>query len=150
MGFGREVRTAIVARRQWLVEQQLATGAGTNFRLREGALENLRQRELAATGKRLSEQLGKKFEPPRTGERIEGVIARRVHLESGPHALVERSRDFTLGPWRDVLERPVGKSASGIIQADGLNWHFGRARVGDRKGEALGKSGCGGCRRGGG
>src|SRR3546814_2620486 len=78
MGFGREVRTAIVARRQWLVEQQLATGAGTNFRLREGALENLRQRELAATGKRLSEQLGKKFKPPRTGERIEGVIARRV------------------------------------------------------------------------
>src|SRR3546814_15034644 len=83
MGFGREVRTAIVARRQWLVEQQLATGAGTNFRLREGALENLRQRELAATGKRLSEQLGKKFEPPRTGERIEGVIARRVYLDSG-------------------------------------------------------------------
>src|SRR3546814_5774208 len=46
IGFGREVRTAIVARRQWLVEQQLATGAGTDFRLREGALENLRQREL--------------------------------------------------------------------------------------------------------
>src|SRR3546814_6346445 len=75
IGFGREVRTAIVARRQWLVEQQLATGAGTNFRLREGAFENLRQRELAATGKRLSEQLGQKFETPRKGERIEGVIA---------------------------------------------------------------------------
>ncbi|HEY9578493.1 MAG TPA: relaxase/mobilization nuclease RlxS [Rhizorhapis sp.] len=130
IGFGREVRTAIVARRQWLVEQQLATGAGTNFRLREGALENLRQRELAATGKRLSEQLGKKFEPPRTGERIEGVIARRVDLESGPHALVERSRDFTLVPWRDVLERHVGKSASGIIQAAGISWTFGRARGG--------------------
>src|SRR3546814_7936191 len=54
-------------------------GAGTNFRLREGALENLRQRELAATGKRLSEQLGKKFEPPRTGERIEGVIRSEEH-----------------------------------------------------------------------
>src|SRR3546814_1260953 len=73
IGFGREVRTAIVARRQWLVEQQLATGAGTNFRLREGALENLRQRELAATGKRLSEQLGKKFEPPRTGRSEENT-----------------------------------------------------------------------------
>jgi type IV secretory pathway VirD2 relaxase len=130
IGFGREVRTAIVARRRWLIEQQLATGAGTNFRLREGALENLRQRELAATGKRLSEQLGKKFEPPRTGERIEGVIARRVDLESGPHALVERSRDFTLVPWRDVLERHVGKSASGIIQAAGISWTFGRARGG--------------------
>src|SRR3546814_1881979 len=112
MGFGREVRTAIVARRQWLVEQQLATGAGTNFRLREGALENLRQRELAATGKRLSEQLGKKFEPPRTGERIEGVIARRVDLESGPHALVERSRDFTLVPWSDRSEEHTSELQS--------------------------------------
>src|SRR3546814_5476110 len=51
-------------------------------------------------------------------------------LESGPHALVERSRDFTLVPWRDVLERHVGKSASGIIQAAGISWTFGRARGG--------------------
>src|SRR3546814_10496995 len=48
IGFGREVRTAIVARTRWLVEQQLARGAGTNCRLREGAWENLRQREIAA------------------------------------------------------------------------------------------------------
>src|SRR3546814_19664243 len=51
-------------------------------------------------------------------------------LESGPHALVERSRDFPLVPWRDVLERHVGKSASGIIQAAGISWTFGRARGG--------------------
>jgi hypothetical protein len=49
-----------------------------------------------------------RFEPARVGERVEGVIARRVDLESGPHALVERSCDFTLVPWRDVLERNIG------------------------------------------
>jgi type IV secretory pathway VirD2 relaxase len=129
-GFGREVRGVLAARRQWLIEHQLATGEGSNFRLREGALENLRQLELAAVGERLSGQLGKKFEPPRIGERIEGVIARRVDLESGPYALVERAREFILVPWRDVLERSIGKAASGIQRADGISWQFGRTRGG--------------------
>jgi len=59
-----------------------------------------------------------------------GVISRRVDLESGPHALVEQSRDFTLVPWRDVLERNIGKAASGIMRADGISWQFGRGRSG--------------------
>lgn len=129
-GFGREVRTALAARRQWLIEQQLADGAGQGFRLRTGAMESLRQRELESVGGRLADQLGKRFEPARNGERIEGVIARRVDLESGPHALVERSRDFTLVPWRDVLERNIGKAASGIMRSDGISWQFGRGRTG--------------------
>lgn len=129
-GFGREVRSALAARRQWLVEQQLATGEGRDFKMRAGAMKSLRQRELAAVGDRLAGQLGKPFAPAQTGERIEGVIARRVDLESGPHALVERSRDFTLVPWRDVLERNIGKVASGIFRGDGINWQFGRARSG--------------------
>lgn len=129
-GFGREVRSALAARRQWLVEQQLADGDGQAFRLRRGALETLRLREMEDAGERLGKALGKRFEPARMGERIEGVIARRVDLESGPHALVERSRDFTLVPWRDVLERNIGKAASGILRADGISWQFGRGRSG--------------------
>jgi len=74
--------------------------------------------------------LGKRFEPARMGEPIEGVIARRVDLESGPQALVERSRDFTLVPWREVLDRNLGKAASGIMRADGISWQFGRGRSG--------------------
>ncbi|AMK19628.1 MULTISPECIES: relaxase/mobilization nuclease RlxS [Sphingobium] len=130
VGFGREVRTALAARRQWLIEQQLADGERQDFRLRAGALENLRQRELEGIGDRLSGQLDKRFEPALVGERIEGVIARRVDIESGSYALVERSRDFTLVPWRDVLDRNIGKTASGIMRSDGINWQFGRGRSG--------------------
>jgi type IV secretory pathway VirD2 relaxase len=130
VGFGREVRTALAARRQWLIEQQLADGERQNFRLRAGALESLRQRELDRAGSSIAGQLSKRFEPARVGERIEGLIARRVDLESGSYALVERSRDFTLVPWRDVLERNIGKAASGILRADGINWQFGRGRSG--------------------
>jgi hypothetical protein len=129
-GFGREVRTALAARRQWLIEQQLADCDGRSFRLRSGVLESLRQRELESAGKRLAGQLGKDFEPARAGERIEGIIVRRVDLESGSYALVERSREFTLVPWRDVLERNIGKAASGIMRTDGISWQFGRGRSG--------------------
>jgi type IV secretory pathway VirD2 relaxase len=130
VGYGREVRAALASRRQWLIEQQLADGERSTFRYRDGALEALRQRELRHTGERLGNDLGKRFEPAKVGERIEGMIARRVDLESGPHALVERSRDFTLVPWRDVLERNIGKAASGIVRADGINWQLGRTRSG--------------------
>lgn len=129
-GFGREVRNLLGARCQWLIEQQLADDLRGGFRLRSGAMESLRQRELATAGERLAEQLGKRFEPSRIGERVAGVIAQRVDLESGHYALVERSRDFTLVPWRNVLDRNLGKAASGIIHADGINWQFGRGRSG--------------------
>lgn len=129
-GFGRDVRMAMTARRQWLIEQQLASGEGSAFRLGRGALDELGRRELRDAGTRLSQQVGKPFEPARNGERIEGVIARRVDLESGSYALVERSRDFTLVPWRDVLEHNIGKVASGIMRTDGISWQFGRGRSG--------------------
>ena len=130
VGYGREVRTALTARRQWLIEQQLADGERSAFRYRDGAIDSLRQRELREAGERIGTGLGKRFEPARLGERIGGIIARKVDLESGSFAVVERSRDFTLVPWRDVLERNIGKAASGIMRTDGISWQFGRGRSG--------------------
>ena len=130
IGFGREVRNALVVRRQWLVEQQLADDERPGFRYRDGALDTLRQRELQHAGERIGDDIGKRFEPARIGERIEGKIARRIDLESGSFAVVERSRDFTLVPWRDVLERNIGKAASTIMRTDGISWQFGRGRAG--------------------
>src|SRR3546814_3616567 len=93
-------------------DQQLADGDGRAFRLRPGALESLRLRELEGAGERIGKELGKRFAPAKMGEAIEGVIARRVDLESCPHALVERSRDFTLVPWRDVLDRNIDRKST--------------------------------------
>jgi len=130
VGYGREVRTALAARRQWLIEQQLADGERSAFRYRDGAIDSLRQRELREAGERIGTGLGKRFESARMGERIEGIIARRVDLESGSFAVVERARDFTLVPWRDALDRNIGKAASGIMRTDGISWQLGRGRSG--------------------
>lgn len=51
-----------------------------------------------------------------------------VDLVSGRHTLIERSWDFTLVPWRPALERQVGKTVSGLVRADGVNWTAGRGR----------------------
>jgi hypothetical protein len=129
-GFGREVRGALAARRRWLIEQQLADPETSPAQPRADALARLRARELQRTGAALGSELGKPFVAARIGDRIEGTIARRVDLESGSFAVVERSLDFTLVPWRDLLERNLGKSASGILRTDGINWQFGRSRSG--------------------
>ncbi|MGF7204224.1 hypothetical protein GGQ82_003305 [Sphingobium olei] len=45
------------------------------------------------------------------------------------YALIEHSREFSLVPWRPVLERAVGKSVSGIMRSEGISWTMGgRAR----------------------
>ena len=49
---------------------------------------------------------------------------------SGRFALVEKSREFTLVPWRPVLERQLGKQAGGIMRTDGISWRIGRGRSG--------------------
>lgn len=129
-GFGREVRSAMTARRQWLVEQQLADIEGTSVRLRANALMLLQRRELLREGEALSSEIGKPFVEARIGERIEGTITRRIDLASGRFAMVEKSREFTLVPWRPVLENQLGKAGSGIMRADGVSWRFGRGRSG--------------------
>lgn len=78
---------------------------------------------------RIGDDIGKRYEPARIGEQIDGQIAGRVDLESGSFAVVERSRDFTLLPWRDVLERNIGKAASGMMPTDGTTTRAMHFRV---------------------
>jgi len=129
-GFGREVRGAQAARRQWLVEQGLAEEQGGTIRLRANLLGLLQRRELLRVAGQLSEELGLEFVEARTGDKIEGAFRRRIDLMSGRFAVIEKSREFTLVPWRPVLERQVGKSVTGIMHGDGVNWRFGRERSG--------------------
>lgn len=68
--------------------------------------------------------------PMKGGDRFEVVVAHRVDLKSGSLAVVEKSRLFTLVPWRPVFDRQIGEAGSGIMRADGINWQFGRGHAG--------------------
>lgn len=129
-GFGRDVRTAMAGRQQWLVEQQLADVDGDRIRLRANAIMLLQRRELLRAGDELAGELGKPFVEMRAGNAIEGRLVRHVDLASGRFAVVEKSQEFTLVPWRPVLDRQIGHSVAGVMRSDGVSWRFGRGRGG--------------------
>jgi hypothetical protein len=127
-GFGAELAEARVLRRQWLLAQGFAAETAGGVVFSNGMLDALRRRELLRVASQLSSELEMPFREARQGDKIEGVYRRAVDLVSGRHALIERSRDFTLVPWRSALERQVGKTVSGLVRADGVNWTVGRGR----------------------
>jgi type IV secretory pathway VirD2 relaxase len=129
-GFGHEAREAQARRRQWLIAEGLAAEQDGTTVYRPEMIEALRRRELLRVAGQLSEELGVPFIEARAGARIDGIVRRPVDMTSGRYALVETSREFTLVPWRPVLERHVGKQVSGIMRGDGINWTIGRGRSG--------------------
>lgn len=129
-GFGQEVRAALAQRRQWLLDRDLAEAEGARIRLRRDALAILQRRELLAVSEKLAGELGKPFAETAAGDRVDGMLTRRLDLVSGRFALVENAREFTLVPWRSVLEPHLGKQVSGLMRGGAINWQFGRGRAG--------------------
>lgn len=129
-GFGAEVRRALALRRQWLIDQGLARQEQDQFIYRAGLLTQLQRRDLIAAAEGLARETGLAFSEARPGQRIEGVLRRRIDLASGRFAVIERSRDFTLVPWKPVLEGQEGRSVSGVLRGEGINWTLGRGRSG--------------------
>ena len=129
-GFGREVQTAIALRQQWLIDEGLADAAGEGISYRRGALAALQRRELLRLARGLSAELGKDFVEAHEGERVDGRLAKRIDAAGGRYALVEKAKQFTLVPWKPVLDRHVGKEVGGVVRESGISWTIGRGRGG--------------------
>jgi hypothetical protein len=129
-GFGHEARAAQARRRQWLIAQGLAEERSAETVYRRDMIGALQRRELLRVAGQLADELDKPFAELAHGARVEGMLRRPVDMTSGRFALVEKSREFTLVPWRPVLERHIGKQVSGIVRDGGISWTFGRGRSG--------------------
>ncbi|WP_415179079.1 relaxase/mobilization nuclease RlxS [Parasphingorhabdus sp.] len=129
-GFGKDVRAALAMRRQWLVGQGLANEQDGSVNYSKNMIANLQRRELLRVAGQLSDESGLAFRETKQGEQIEGILKRRVALVSGKFAIIEKSREFTLVPWRPVLEMHIGKSFSGMMRSKGISWSIGRGREG--------------------
>jgi hypothetical protein len=55
-------------------------------------------------------------------------LRRHVDLASGRFGVVAKSKEFTLVPWRPVLERQLGKQVAGVMRERGVPWTIGRER----------------------
>jgi len=129
-GFGCDAREALDRRRQWLIAEDLAHEEQDRVIYRANMLAILRRRELARVAGQLSEELGLAYVETRSGESIEGKLRHSVELASGKYAVIEKSREFTLVPWRPVLDRHIGQHVSGVIREGGVSWSIGRQRSG--------------------
>lgn len=120
--FASKVADAMRRRQQWLIEQGLAD--------QPDRLEILRRRELQRIAGQLSRELGVSFVEAEPGLPIDGTYRRSVQVGMTRLAIIENSREFTLVPWRPVLERQIGKEVSGIVRGRDVSWTFGRHRAG--------------------
>jgi type IV secretory pathway VirD2 relaxase len=120
--FGSKAAGVMRRRQQWLVEQGLAE--------KPDSLDILRRRELQRVAGQLSREFGAPFVEAERGLPIEGTYRRSVQVGMMRMAVIENSREFTLVPWRPVLERQIGKEVSGIMRGRDVSWTFGRQRSG--------------------
>jgi type IV secretory pathway VirD2 relaxase len=129
-GFGSEVMAAKDSRRRWLIEEGLAEEQAGVTRYKAGLLAMLQRRELTRIAGQLSDELGLAFAEHAAGDRLEGILRRRIDGVGGRFALIERSHEFTLAPWRPILDSFLGKKVSGIVREGGISWTLGRQRGG--------------------
>ncbi|KAB2678448.1 DUF3363 domain-containing protein [Brucella tritici] len=128
-GFGQQVRDAMDQRREHHIEQGDATRArdGRIF-YRRSLLATLREREVARVGAEMGGSKGLPFRAAADGEHVSGKFTGIAQLSSGKFAIVEQSHEFTLIPWRPVIDRHLGREVAGIVQGGSVSWQLGRQR----------------------
>jgi len=128
-GFGLEVEAALEHRRQHhLAHGDAHHDADVGVRYRRNLRATLERRELARAGGELAATRGVPFRMTAPGETIRGAYRDAVQLASGRYALVENAQEFTLVPWRPVIERSLGREVVGLVTDGGISWQIGRDR----------------------
>ncbi|HEY0013245.1 MAG TPA: DUF3363 domain-containing protein [Allosphingosinicella sp.] len=104
-GFGAEVRKAINRRVQWLAAQRLIDLEGEDYKFRSDLVDRLERRELGVAAAKIGRESGRAFREHGIGDHVQGICRGPVQVGDRKFALVEHSREFSLVPWRPVLER---------------------------------------------
>jgi type IV secretory pathway VirD2 relaxase len=133
-GFGAQVRDALDARAEHLVDEGLAQRQGQRIIFQRNLLATLRSRELDVVGQTLEAETGLQHQPAKPGEHVSGTYTRQLRLSSGRYAMIEGvgpdgGRSFQLVPWSREIELRLGQYITGIVRGGGgIDWSLGRKR----------------------
>lgn len=128
-GFGQQVREAMDRRREHHIDRgDAARRPNGGMAYRRNLLATLREREIARVGGELAATKGLPFRAATDGETVSGKFTGTIQLSSGKFALVEQSHEFTMVPWRPVIDRQLGREVSGVVQGGSVSWQLGRQR----------------------
>ncbi|PRD43071.1 type VI secretion protein [Phyllobacterium phragmitis] len=127
--FGLEVKQAMEARAEHLIQEGLARREGQGIVFARNLLATLRERELDALGQKLAAETGMPFQKFAAGEYVAGTYRQRFALASGRFALIDDGLGFKLVPWTPSVEKHIGQHISGVARGDGgVDWSIGRKR----------------------
>jgi type IV secretory pathway VirD2 relaxase len=124
LGFGKDVAEAQVKRRAFLAGIGMKVGVEAGLSAEQET--ELLKRDLAQAGRTLSGEIRKPYSPAPDRGHVEGTYREPVSRVSGKFAVIERQRDFTIVPWRQVLEQRRGMAVSGIVRGGRISWALGR------------------------
>lgn len=127
-GFGGDVREALRQRSDFLVEQGLAERHGQHVILARNLLGTLRGREIDSAAQTISAETGLEHRPLTDGERATGIYRRNVQLASGRFAMLDDGKEFSLVPWKPVIEQRLGQMLAATSRGTGVAWEIGRQR----------------------
>ncbi len=126
-GFGIQVRDAMDRRREHLMEQGDAVRAADGrVSYRCNLLATLEQREVSRAGAELGSSSPVPFRWSADGEKVQGTFKQTIQLTSGKFALIENAQEFTLVPWRPVIEKHIGREVMGVVGGGTVSWQLGR------------------------
>jgi hypothetical protein len=116
-------------RRETLIERGDAIHqADGRIAYRRNLIATLQEREVARTGAALAQERAKPFQTAADGETVAGTFTGTVQLSSGKFAIVEKSHEFTLVPWRPVIDRQLGQRWRASFRVALEVWQLGRQR----------------------
>jgi hypothetical protein len=132
MGFGQQVEKVLERRQETLIARNLA------YRVQDGAaryrpdlLATLQRRELDRAGERLAARSVERltYVPARDGATVRGIYRGAIALTGGRFAVVADERQFTLVPWRAIVERFRGREVTCIVRGMSVSWQLGLQRT---------------------
>ncbi|MAW81417.1 MAG: conjugal transfer protein TraI [Parvularcula sp.] len=122
-GFGNDAAKAKAARIRFLHDQGWAAP--------DGGLDADQRQQLATNELTRAAQAhsgGGAYVPLPEGAEFDGVYERSINLAQGRFAVIAKSKEFTLVPWRPELERNRGATLTVRKTAGGIDWTVGKSR----------------------
>ena len=128
-GFGAEVREAMAARTEHLIEEGLAWRQDQRVVFQRNLLAILRRRELDTVGAELAAKTGLPYQSTEAAEHVAGIYRQRLMLSSGRFVMIDNGLGFQLVPWSHEIEKKLGQHIAGVAKSGGgIGWTLGRQR----------------------
>jgi type IV secretory pathway VirD2 relaxase len=127
-GFGAEAHQALERRTDELIRQGHASRtAKGQLRVKADLIGSLARQEVERVGRQRATERGRVFQLVREQQTVSGKLLGSAQLVSGRFAMIDDGVNFSLVPWRPVLEKNIGRQVEGIMRGGDVSWQLGKA-----------------------